>query len=353
MKKTINISIGGFSFQIEEDAYVSLEKYLNAVKEHFSEYAEAEEIVSDIESRIADQFSEKTGSEKIVTKEIVEELIAAMGTPEQFGGEQKEKKGRYKKISEEFGARKFYRDPANTVIAGVASGIAAYFGNIDPVWVRLAFALSIFFGGFGILLYLLLWIIVPLAETNTEKMEMRGEPINIKNLEKTVKDRLNEFKHTDRSWIGKVLNSFFSVIGRTLRFIRKITVMILRVCARIIGFLLILAAAFALAGTVFIAVSILCNSNSPYIGFPIEQIAMGSDLIVTVTSAFFIVFFPLMCMMLLGESLLSLKVRLGIRSMLIIFTLWLISIAVFASFVIKLAPRVEALVESGSDHKYE
>lgn len=334
---------------MEDDAYSSLEKYLDAVKKHFSEYAEAEEIISDIESRIADQFSEKAGNEKIVTNEIVEKLIAAMGMPEQFDGEGTEKeKKKSKKIHHEFGARKLYRDSTDIIIAGVCSGIAAYFGNIDPVWVRLAFALSIFFGGFGILLYLILWMIVPLAETNTEKIEMRGEPINIKNLEKTVKNRIDEFKNTDHSKVGKVLDSVFSAFGRILRLLGKIIVIGIRILARVIGFVFVVAAALALAGAVFVAVSIIYNSNSPYIGIPIQDIAAGSDLFVTVISAFFIILFPLIGIIMTGASLLSLRVAFGIKSILILFVLWLISLAVFASFAVKLAPRVENMLENNA-----
>ena len=104
-------------------------------------------------------------------------------------------------------SKRFFRDPDEKVIAGVCSGIAAYF-HLDPVWVRLIFVISIFFGGFGFLLYMIFWIIVPEAETTSDKLEMRGEKINISNIEKSVREELNEL----RSRVGSMANDSAATI---------------------------------------------------------------------------------------------------------------------------------------------
>jgi len=192
MKKTIPITIAGSLFYIEEDAYDKLSKYLESIKKHFSSSPESFEIVSDIESRIAEQFLEnKKNNEKIVTLKEVEDLIKTMGNVEDFNdqensGDDKQKEGSGKNVE-----KKLFRDPDDLIIAGVSSGIAAYLG-IDSVLVRLIFVLTIFFGGTGILVYIILWIVMPMAKTSTDKLQMRGEPVTINSVNQMVRIKLKK-----------------------------------------------------------------------------------------------------------------------------------------------------------------
>ena len=270
VKKTISISIGGYSFQVEEDAYARLEKYLSGVKERFASYVGADEIVSDIEGRMAEQFTGKAGESKIVTLAIVEEMIAVMGQPEQMGGEDRATGHAGSATgSSDFSGKRFYRSLDNAMLGGVASGIAAYFGDFDPLWVRLAFALSVFFGGLGVVLYLILWIIVPAARTDTEKMQMRGEPVNLRNIEETVKARVDEVKNRDYSGFKKILVLPFRFLGAVIRAAGSVSKNLFSVVFRIVGFFLTVAAALAIAGIVVALVSILFNAHSSYFDFPI------------------------------------------------------------------------------------
>ncbi|HNX78339.1 MAG TPA: PspC domain-containing protein [Prolixibacteraceae bacterium] len=185
MKKTITINISGTIFHIEEDAYEKLQQYLNKLKNHFGADPEGAEIVSDIEMRICELFLEKGKSEStVVVNEWVDEVIAIMGTPEDFA---KEEVVNGQTVTPEKGKKRLYRDPENKIIGGVCSGLAAYF-NIDPLVVRILMAILFFANGIGLLAYLVLWIAVPRALTTAQRLEMRGKQVNISNIEQTVRD---------------------------------------------------------------------------------------------------------------------------------------------------------------------
>ena len=174
MKKTVNINLGGIIFHIDEDAYASLQNYLESIKKHYSKEEGCEEIASDIESRIAELIQEK--SIQIISVSDVEKLISIMGKPESYEDNEEEEEA----TKETSGAteakkakRRIYRNTDNEIIGGVCSGIATYF-NIDPVIIRLLFVLGLFMGG-GVLVYIILWAIIPEAKTTTEKLQMKGE----------------------------------------------------------------------------------------------------------------------------------------------------------------------------------
>jgi phage shock protein PspC (stress-responsive transcriptional regulator) len=180
-------------FHIDEDAYEKLGRYLSNVKSHFNAEAGSDEILADIEGRIAEMFQEKiTASKKVINIEDVKEVIAQLGEPEQMAEPEEEPKSKGSKY-EEKAQKRLYRDPDDKYIAGVSGGLGAFF-NIDPVWIRVAFVVFTFVYGFGPILYIILWIVVPKAKTTAEKLEMRGEKVNISNIEKSIKEELNELK---------------------------------------------------------------------------------------------------------------------------------------------------------------
>jgi len=191
MKKTVSIQISGMLFHVDDDAYIRLDEYLESIRSHFATLADRDEIVSDIESRIAETFSEKLKkSKQTVTLKDVDALIAKMGTVEDFEAFEADTDETPKKKTTDSAQknppRRFYRNPDDKVIAGVASGIAAYFG-IDPVIVRVIFVICGFFNGLGVIAYIVLWIAMPLAKTHTERMELQGEPTTLTGLEKKIR----------------------------------------------------------------------------------------------------------------------------------------------------------------------
>lgn len=193
MKKTLTINLGGIVFHIDEDAYISLHHYLENLKKHFGTHQGSLDILNDIESRIAEILNDKrTELKQVITLEDVEAVIAVMGQPVDIDQEEAPRKQEDLPGSEK-GEKRFFRNPEEKVIAGVCSGIAAYF-HLDPVWVRLIFLLFVAAGGSGILLYLVLWIVIPEAQTTSDRLEMRGKKINVSNIEKSLREEVSELR---------------------------------------------------------------------------------------------------------------------------------------------------------------
>lgn len=183
MKITVSINLGGYSFNIDEDAYSELKRYLKNLEFHFAGEESSSEILSDIETRIAEIFRTKlTGYKQVINIEDVNEVITILGTPEDISNA--EGPTNRDKFSSP-GYHRMYRDPDHRVIGGVCSGIAAYW-NMEIWLVRLVF-LILGFMGVGILIYLILYIVLPEARTTAEKIEMKGHPVNIHNIKDSVK----------------------------------------------------------------------------------------------------------------------------------------------------------------------
>jgi len=196
MNKTVNINLGGFPFVFDENAYSHLSKYLKSIHKHFRNSEGYEEITGDIENRMAELFQEIAENRPIVILNDVKEAIRIMGTPEEFGADPIDEmesvgtgapKGSYKT------GKRLFRDTEDEVIGGVCSGIAAYFGIEDPLWVRLAFVVFTITGGFGVPVYLILWAIFPKAESASDRLAMRGEPINVSNIGKIIEEEITHF----------------------------------------------------------------------------------------------------------------------------------------------------------------
>ncbi len=188
MNKTVTVNIGGIVFHIEENAYDMLGSYLQAIRNHFTISDGRDEIIQDIESRIAEIFQQNLGTARqVVTADDVNQAIGIMGRPEDFGATEEASANNASASSEQnnqsdhFFRRRLYRDTDDKVIAGVCSGIGHRLG-IDAVWMRLLFIISVFFAGSGIGVYIILAIVMPKAITPTQKLEMRGDPVNISSI---------------------------------------------------------------------------------------------------------------------------------------------------------------------------
>jgi len=203
MNKTVSINLGGQVFQIDENAFEKLRKYLESLRNRFSGTDGSEEIIADIESRIAEMFTEKLSNKKqVVVLDDVEQVINVMGRPEDFetGEDEEEPPIRHSRKK----SRRLYRNPDDKVIGGVCSGLSAYLGIDDPIWLRLVFLLAFFFGvGGSFIVYIILWLIMPEANTASEKLEMKGEHINISNIEKTLKKDLGDLSEKIHSFSNK------------------------------------------------------------------------------------------------------------------------------------------------------
>ncbi len=203
MKKTININLGGHPIIIDEDAFQQLETYLSSIDEYFASSEGREEIVTDIETRIAELFHQELKGKKIVSAKEVQKVIEIMGVPEHFDGNEahsesedvKDTPGESQRQQKQYkrsGTKRLFRDPSNKVIGGVASGLSAYFGIEDPVWLRIAFVLLFFTTGVGLLIYLIMWIIVPKAKTASDRLSMHGDPINVDSIAHNIEEDLSD-----------------------------------------------------------------------------------------------------------------------------------------------------------------
>ena len=171
MKKTFNINLGGQIFHIDDDAFNKLEAYLGALRQQFSSTSGGDEILNDVETRMAELFKERTANTKeVINIQDVDEAIAIIGKPEDFWHEDEASKSNFQYDNTMSYQKRVMRDVDNRVLGGVASGLAAYF-NIDTLWIRLLFV-ALMFAGFGVLLYIILWLVVPAARTTTEKLHV-------------------------------------------------------------------------------------------------------------------------------------------------------------------------------------
>ncbi len=267
MKKTVNISLGGIVFHIEEDAHQKLSAYLDAISASMAGSEGQTEIMADIEARIAELLQPKISDyNQVVTITQIEEVIGVMGSPEEFGtgstgAKQETPYTTNEKGRSPYGHRRIFRDPDDKVLGGVCSGLAYHFG-IDPIWLRLAFGVSFFLGGFSFILYILLLIIIPKARTAAEKLEMRGQPVDINNIRKIIEDDLHDFKNKAKdfgndmkNWssqrrpndfgrnVGDFFNSLFRGTGSLIGGIIKVIL-------AFIGFILVICLGCVLAALV-------------------------------------------------------------------------------------------------------
>lgn len=257
MNKTVTVNIGGLVFHIDENAYERFKQYLESIRQHFTGSEGRDEIMQDIESRIAEMFQERVKDKQVITISDVEEVTGVMGKPEQFGDENESEKAEAR-AQEQVGVKKvkkLFRNPDEKVLGGVCSGVAAYF-DVDTVWVRLGFALiafPIFFNSFfgsALFFYVLLWFIIPEAKTTSEKLQMRGEPVTISNIEKNVvEERVQQAKPEGFftrffGFLGDLISLFIRVIG-------KIIAVFLLIIGVVVGFAVFasLLAMFKLPGT--------------------------------------------------------------------------------------------------------
>lgn len=251
MKKTITAHICGIVFTFEEDAYQLLENYLAAVEMRLGRTADAQEIITDIEGRVAElctEYLQDNGS--VVTVSIITQITEQLGDPSVFGQEVEEDamSGDHDRKNK----KRFFRHPTDNMIGGVCGGIAAY-ANVDPVWIRIGFVVATATFGFGLPLYILLWIVVPEAKTTAEKLQMQGEDINIESIKKKVTDEKEEVKKRwnkfnqdvkDQKWSNNIERIFFkiiSVIGSILTALFKALGGVLSFAFFIVGLVLILA----------------------------------------------------------------------------------------------------------------
>jgi phage shock protein PspC (stress-responsive transcriptional regulator) len=402
MKKNISINLQGIIFHIEEDGYEQLSRYLLSIRNYFSSYEGHGEIVADIEARIAEIFSMRLSPGKqVITLEDVQSLIAQMGDVTDFeilepmeeelpyggaaraagaatataetqttaAGPKKLYRDVTRKvvsgvsagianylnvdplwirllfvflvigtpltdgISGSFGlilyiilwialpvnytlpevtVKKLFRDPTDKKLAGVASGIAKYFG-VDIAVIRILFLALIFAGGFGILAYIILWIAVPEAATLTERMQMQGNPVTLSSIEHSLKENLNmKDRDGEESTAAKVLLLPFRLIsqvvnwlGRALGPLLAFLIALIRIGAGIILLVISLGLTVALFTSLFVSLGIVDEQNAMMFGdFP-ASILLEDFPRLGLVAGFFVALIPILFLIILAIGLLT------------------------------------------------
>lgn len=202
MNKTQNINIGGKAFTIDEVAYLRLKNYISALEKHYMKEDGGKEIMYDIEDRISELFTQykDNNNREIINIYDVDNVINILGSPVDIIDDEyrstNENSYTYKPI------KKLYRDSQSRVFGGVASGIS-YYLSTSVVLIRLAFILLTFFYGITIVIYIILWIVIPKAVTMQQILEMRGEQVNISDIENNVKKKFYEIKDSGSRFINQ------------------------------------------------------------------------------------------------------------------------------------------------------
>lgn len=244
MKKTVNINLAGIHFHIDEDAFQKLSSYFDSIRNSLKNTEGSEEILNDIEARIAELFSEKIDSNKqVVTLNEVDEIISIMGQPEDYTMNDGFEEQSADSAASGTTTKKLFRDIDNKYIGGVSSGLGHYLG-IDAIWIRLIWILLVLAGmGSPVLVYIILWILVPAAITTSDKLKMTGDPINISNIEKKFKEGFdtvtNTVKNADYAKYG---DKFKSGTGKFFDGLAKVFKVLFSVLVKFTGIVLILLA---------------------------------------------------------------------------------------------------------------
>ncbi len=347
MKKALTISIAQTLFTIEEDAYAKLDHYLTSIRSHFAHTEGHADILSDIEARISEKFTES--KKRIITLEEVEAVIASMGRVEDFGDAEdaahahRSHEGNHANHDSNNAAqgdaaagdfstekkKKLYRNPDDKILAGVASGLGIYFG-VDALWMRLGFVLlTIFTNGFGILLYIVLALIMPEAKTSAQKLEMEGSPVTLEtmsenirdNFKKKVKPKMDELKVRHGNSITRLLALPFKILKKVFDILVRTVFPLIRI---LIGAFIAVISLGGILFFSFMAPLILTNSTA-YFDFPLMTIVSGPLMYLAVIGIYLAIVIPLVIIFMLAIGLIRRKNILSLKVGLTLLAIWFVA----------------------------
>jgi phage shock protein PspC (stress-responsive transcriptional regulator) len=356
MNKTVNINLAGIFFHIDEDAYLKLQRYLDAIKRSFTDSQGRDEIITDIEARIAELFTENLQNERqVVSSKLVDQVITIMGQPEDYLVDEEifEDEPTYQYSNRPI--KKLFRDTDNSYIGGVSAGLAHYLA-IDAVWLRLLWIiLAIGSGGSFILIYILFWILVPEAKTTTDKLMMKGEEVNISNIEKKIKKGFenvaDSVKNVDYQKYGSKVKSssksFFDTLG-------DIFMVLLTIIAKFIGVILILIGAITIISLV---IGLFGFGFTNAINLPVFDFIEASAVNIipfwlTALMAFFIVGIPFFFLFYLGLKILINNLKsIGNIAKFSLLGIWIISLLGLIAVGILQANEIAFEANTSSKHE--
>ncbi len=353
MNKTININLGGFFFHIDEVAYQNLKRYLASISKSLSDDPQGKnEIIADIESRISELLSEKiTDTRQVVNEADIDDIIKIMGQPEDYvEAEESYNKSSYSYKRNNTVGKKLFRDGDDKFLGGVCSGIGHYF-NIDVIWIRISFIVLIA-SGFTPLAYIILWVLLPEANTTAEKLQMEGEPVNIDNIEKKIRKEFNNvsenvsiFANQASDKIKEGATEFSDKMSKTFSAktkknngasdffdtIGKIILTIFKVIGKFIGIIIIFVSAAVILSLIVGGFSVgsleLLNVEEGFIQYPPFFDNAVLPIWLLTLCGFLLIGIPFLTFFILGLRILSSNVqKINKPTRLILSGVWIISL---------------------------
>ncbi len=309
MNKTIDISLAGLLFHLEESAYYKLKNYLQHVRNSLNTEEDIDEIMNEVEARIAELLMQKQKQpNEVVNEKQIDEIIEIIGKPEEFEEDEIES-SEASKIK-----KRLFRDPDHAMIGGVAAGFAHYLG-IDVTLMRILFIILLFLTkGSFLLIYILLWIIIPKAKTVSDKLKMKGEKVSLDNI---VENVTNEPENTQSSPLGENIERMGAGVGEVLL---KLIGLFLAFISGIVLLALIIS---ALAISPMSDLSMVVNNDAAvlqHIGLPLMLLNVLVLILVGI---------PFLLLFVLGLKLLFPHIKTLSRNILLILgTIWIISFVI-------------------------
>jgi phage shock protein PspC (stress-responsive transcriptional regulator) len=223
MKKTVSINIKGMNFMIEEDAYELLHDYMNRLEKSLQGQKGSKDIVEDIELRIAELCQQNISDKKqVVEKEDIELILKTLGEPEDYIEDDSENSGysEFQQSESSKSQKHLYRDIYNAKIAGICAGLSNYF-HTDVLVIRILFLVFLFIGGFGLPLYIILWIVIPKTSSTIDRLKMRGKAITVDNVKDEIEQAAARINSSSKSFSDRIRNDKenskrFSRIGKLI-----------------------------------------------------------------------------------------------------------------------------------------
>ena len=342
-------SLAGISFTLEADAYAALEGYIQSLQEAYKSTPDGEEIVADIEARIAELILSAVPADAIVTKPLILNIIKQLGSAEEIDSEQPdhEPEPRQAETTDQSGnpriPRRLYRDVQHHKLGGVCAGIANYF-DIDPTLVRLAAIAPILIWLFGemnlfllhyiegfmgqltglvVLGYIVMWFTIPPASTARQKLEMKGERITTDSIRSNVQNATAEER--SRTLLADIVN----VIGK-----------ILLICLKIFAAIILIGLVLGVCVLGMVALA----------GIPMLDFNLPTGILLI--SFFCVSIIPLLILIYLVIMLLISQRPKG-RALLVMFILWVISLVGMTLSAIKSPARFENSIENLFESVFE
>ena len=335
MNKTVNINIGGLFFHIDEDAYQKLSRYFDAIKRSLSNSSGKDEIMKDIEMRVAELLTEQQKSDKhVINLKDVDQVVAVMGQPEDYRIDDDNQEPSSANFTSSV-RKKLYRDKDKGLIGGVCTGLGHYFG-IDSIWIKIGFILLVWAGGSGVLAYLILWAITPKAVTTSEKLEMTGEPVTISNIEKKVREEYesvsSKFKNANYDEMG---NQVKNGAERVASGFGNVIMKIFGAFAKVLGAFILIVSALSLVTVIIVSIVMMFSSSMPdnkIVEFFETPLGLETPLWVQGILFLFAAGIPLFFILILGLKLLVTNLKsIGNIAKYSLLGIWLISVGILIS----------------------